>query len=200
MNSLRLAHLPAALAGFLMGLAGTGSGQELPGNNPLVAAAATSGRMLGLGGRITWMQRALDDPRLWLDGQLFVRPLPRLFLEGGWGRATYDVRGQGPDTSYAETRWDLTLGIVLLQGAASGYVPLVWRKVSQRHSWNGDADWTEIGTGAGMLVPLREWLSLKTETNWITPLHAHGDVSLGQGRESDGSHLEFSLSFLAFVK
>lgn len=200
MNSRRTAPLSMVLASLLMGLAETGSGQELPGNKSLAVAPGASGRMLGIGGRITWMQRALDDPRIWLDGQLFLQPLPRLFLEGGWGRATYEVRGQGPDTSYTETRWDLTLGVVLLQGAASGYVPLVWRKVSQRHSWKGDADWTEIGTGVGMLVPLREWLSLKTETNWITPLRAHDDVMLGTGRESDGSHLEFSLSFLAFVK
>jgi hypothetical protein len=200
MTDLHVARTFAILAVALLGSAGTGSGQELPGNNPLVVAASSPGRMLGLGGRITWMQRALDDPRIWIDGQLFVQPLPRLFVEGGWGRATHEVRGQGPDTSWAETRWDLTLGVVLLQGSASGYVPLVWRKVSQRHSWMGEAEWNEIGTGVGMLVPLRDWLSLKTETNWIAPLRAHDDVMRGTGRESDGSHIEFSLSLLAFVK
>lgn len=190
---------PLVFLGLLAVLAESGKSQELPGNNPLVVAAASPGRMLGLGGRMTWMQRPLDDPRVWLDGHLFLQPLPRLFLEGGWGRATRTVRG-GSDTTYSETRWDLTLGVVLLSGAATGYVPLLWRDVSQRHSRFGDASWSEMGTGAGALVPIRDWLSLQSETMWVTALRPHPDVSIGTGRETEDSHLEWSFSFLIFVK
>ncbi len=194
---------PSFLLAVLLAALGLGtavSAQEMPGNLPAAAAATSSARMLGLGGRLTWMQRPLDDPRLWLDGQLFLQPLPRLFLQGGWGRASSEVEGSGSDTSLTETRWDLTLGIVLLQGVASGYVPLRWRKISQRHSWKGDADWTEIGTGIGALVPVRDWFSLQTETTWLSPLHAHDDVALGAGRKTDESHLELSVGFVVFVK
>lgn len=149
---------------------------------------------------MTWMQRALDDPRVWLDGHLFVQPLPRIFLEGGWGKASQSLRGSGSDTTFSETRWDLTLGVVLLSGSATGYVPLLWRHVSQRHSRLGDASWSEMGTGAGALVPIRDWLSLQSETMWVTALRPHPDISIGPGRESEESHLEWSFSFLIFVK
>ena len=146
------------------------------------------------------MQRPLDDPRIWLDGHLFLQPLPRLFLEGGWGKASQSLRGTGSDTTFSETRWDLTLGVVLLTGSATGYVPFLWRNVSQRHSRLGDADWSEMGTGVGALVPIRDWLSLQSETMWVTALHAHPDISIGEGGESEESHLEWSFSFLIFVK
>lgn len=187
-------------ATFVLALAALAASQEMPSSIPIAESGISGGRMLGLGGRITWMQRPLADPRIWLDGHLFLQPLPRLFLEGGWGKADQTIRGSGSDTSFSETRWDLTLGVVLLPGSAMGYVPVLWRKVSQRHSWIGDAEWTEIGTGAGALVPVRDWLSLQTETMWVFPLDAHPDISLGQGRETEGGHLEWSLSFLIFVK
>ena len=200
MNILRTAHALALFSILSLGWTETVSAQEFPGNNPVVVAEAATGRMLGLGGRITWMQRPLDDPRIWLDGHLFLQPLPRLFLEGGWGRASQSLRGTGSDTTFSETRWDLTLGVVLLTGSATGYVPIQWRNVSQRHSRLGDADWSEMGTGVGALVPIRDWLSLQSETMWVTALHAHPDISIGEGGESEESHLEWSFSFLIFVK
>ena len=200
MNILRTAHALALFSILSLGWTETVSAQEFPGNNPVVVAEAATGRMLGLGGRITWMQRPLDDPRIWLDGHLFLQPLPRLFLEGGWGKASQSLRGTGSDTTFSETRWDLTLGVVLLTGSATGYVPFLWRNVSQRHSRLGDADWSEMGTGVGALVPIRDWLSLQSETMWVTALHAHPDISIGEGGESEESHLEWSFSFLIFVK
>jgi len=200
MNTLRTAPVLALLSSLSLGLTESVSAQEFPGNNPVVVAEAATGRMLGLGGRITWMQRPLDDPRIWLDGHLFLQPLPRLFLEGGWGKASQSLRGTGSDTTFSETRWDLTLGVVLLTGSATGYVPFLWRNVSQRHSRLGDADWSEMGTGVGALVPIRDWLSLQSETMWVTALHAHPDISIGEGGESEESHLEWSFSFLIFVK
>lgn len=189
---------------FLLILAVATSGFAQVSPTPMTTSDATLGsaasRMLGLGGRMSLVQRPLDDPRIWIDGHAILQPLPRLFLEGGWGKASQTRRGNGPDTTFSETRWDLALGVVLLQGSASGYVPFLWRKVAQRHSWLGDADWTEIGTGVGALVPIHDWLSLQTETLWVTPLDAHPDVSIGSGRESEESHLELSLSFIAFIK
>ena len=199
-------HILAALT-----LATSGFSQMMP-ESGLSAVAPVEGlagaRMLGLGGRLTWIQRPFQDPRLWIDAHAVLQPLPRIFFEGGWGRASEtrrgnaisDTAGNGADTAVTETRWDLTLGLVVLQGSATGYLPLVWRKVSQRHSWAGDASWTELGAGAGAMVPVRDWLSLQTETVWMWPLHAHDDVLLGMGRKVDGSHLELSLSFVAFLK
>lgn len=196
---MNLRLLPA-LAVSCLAAAATAQQMPSPATESVLESAGSSLGMLGIGGRLAWIQRPLDDPRLWVDAHAIVRPLPRLFLEGGWGKASKTLRGSGPDTTYSETRWDLAVGIVVLQGSASGYVPAVWRKVSQRHSWLGDASWTEIGTGAGALVPIKDWLALQTETLWITPLDPHRDVEAGQGRETDGSHLEFSLSFVAFIK
>jgi hypothetical protein len=159
-----------------------------------------TGKMLGLGGRLTLSQRPMDDPRLWIDAHAILQPLPRLFLEGSWGRASETRRGNGPDTSFSETRWDLTAGVVLLQGAATGYVPLVWRKVTQKNSTTADAKWTEVGFGGGAIVPLHQWLALQTETLWMRPLDPHRDLALASGRESDGSHLELSFSLLAYLK
>ncbi len=183
----------------LMMCASSGFSQLLSAaSDPQTSSVAT--HMLGLGGRLSLVQTPLDDPRLWIDAHAILQPLPRLFVEGGWGKSSQTRRGNGPDTSFSETRWDLTLGAVLLQGSATGYVPFLWRKVSQRHSWLGDADWTEIGMGAGALVPLRDWLSLQTETLWVTALDAHPDIRIGMGRETEENHLELSFSLLAFLK
>jgi len=167
---------------------------------PMATGTVESGRMLGLGGRLALVQRPLDDPRLWLDAHAVLQPLPRLFFGAGWGRASETRRGSGPDTTVSETRWDLSAGIVLLQGSATGYVPFVWRKITQQNSTTADAKWTEIGFGGGAIVPLHEWLALQTETLWMYPLDPHRDLTLGSGRESDGSHLELSFSLLAYLK
>lgn len=163
------------------------------------AQSATNG-MIGLGGRISWMQSPLEDPRAWIDAQAILRPLPRVFLAGGWGLAKEDRRGSAGDTTISETRWDLTLGIVVLQGEATGYIPVTWRHASERHSWYGDSHWTEIGAGAGVLWPLRDWLQLRSEILWSQPTEAHDELKLGPGRQTDGGHLELSLGFLAFVR
>jgi len=193
-------RLPAALAVFCLASGAFAQQMPSPATEAVVASAGSSLGLLGVGGRLAWIQRPLDDPRLWVDAHAILRPLPRLFVEGGWGKASKTLRGSGPDTTFSETRWDVSVGIVVLQGSASGYVPAVWRKVSQRHSWLGDASWTEIGAGAGALVPIKDWLALQTETLWMMPLDPHRDVEVGQGRETDGSHMEFSLSFVAFIK
>lgn len=170
-------------------------GQDV--SNSLPSAA---GRTLGLGGRMSLSQRQFDDPRIWLDAHVVLQPLPRLFFEGSWGRASEARRGEGPDTTYSETRWDITMGVVLLPGTATGYVPVMWRSVTQRNSAYPDASWKEMGTGIGAIVPLHQWLSLQTETMWVWPLRPHADMELGPGRESEGSHFELSLSFLAYIK
>jgi hypothetical protein len=164
------------------------------------STSSSSPGMLGLGGRATWSQQPFGDARSWIDAQAVLRPLPRLFFAGTWGRTERDLRGDGPDTTVSELRWDLTVGMVLLQGAATGYVPLVWSHRSERHSWWGDARWTEIGTGAGVLWPVLEWLQLRGEIDYMHPTEAHDEPSLGPGRQIDGGRLELSLGFLAFVR
>lgn len=188
-------------ATFLVALfASAAVAQQMPGAVFETPAAATGPGLFGLGGRATWAQRPLDEPGLWLDAHAVLQPLPRLLVQGGWGRAKRSVRGGESDTTVSETRWDLSLGVVLLQGSVVGYVPATWRKVSQRHSWLGDASWTEIGAGLGVVAPLKGWLSLQTETLWMSPLDPHRDISAGLGRETDGSHLEMSVSLLVYVK
>jgi len=160
------------------------------------AQAQTAGpQTLGLGGRMAWTQSPLSNPDTWIDAQAVYRPLPRLFLAGGWGMAD-ETRG---DTAVSELRWDLTLGVVVLQGDATGYIPFLWRHVTEDHSWYGDAHWTEIGTGVGALVPMKDWLQLRTEILWSVPTNRHDDPRLGPGQQVDGGHLELSLGFLAFV-
>lgn len=180
---------------FLLALAGSCFAQNAASSLP-----TASGRMLGLGGRIGLAQRQIDNPRVWIDAHAILQPLPRLFFEGGWGRASETRQGNGPDTTISETRWDITTGIVLLQGTATGYVPVMWRSVTQRNSVYPDASWNEMGTGFGGIVPLREWLALQTETMWVWPLRPHADMELGPGRQSEASHFELSLSFLAYIK
>ena len=171
----------------------------LAGAGSIRAQTITNG-MIGLGGRLSWMQSPLGDPRTWIDAQAIVRPLPRVFLAGGWGLAKQDRRGSAGDTTISELRWDLTVGVVVLQGDATGYIPLMWRHASERHSWYGDSRWTEIGAGAGVLWPLRDWLQLRSEVLWSQPTEAHDELLLGPGRQIDGGHLELSLGFLAFVR
>lgn len=173
---------------ILLVLAGTGR------------AESTDNGMIGLGGRLSWMQSPLGDPRTWIDAQAIIRPIPRIFLAGGWGWAKEDRRGSAGDTTISELRWDLTLGIVVLQGDASGYIPLMWRHASERSSWNGGSHWTEIGAGVGVLCPLRDWLQLRSEVLWSQPTEAHDELRLGPGRQVDGGHLELSLGFLAFIR
>ena len=156
--------------------------------------------VLGAGGRISWTQSPLGGARTWVDAQAIVRPLPRLFLAGSWGRSEEDRRGAGPDTSITELRWDLALGVVLLQGSATGYVPLLWRHCSERHSWWGDSRWTEIGTGIGTLWPIRDWLQMRGEILWTLPTRAHDELLLGPDRQVDGSRMELSIGFIAFVR
>ena len=163
------------------------------------AQEASSG-MIGLGGRLSWMQSPLGDSRTWIDAQAILRPLPRMFLAGGWGLAKEDRRGAAGDTTLSELRWDLTVGVVVLQGEATGYIPAMWRHTSEKHSWFGDSHWTEIGTGAGVLWPVRDWLQMRSEILWSQPTEAHNELRLGQDRQLDGGHLELSLGFLAFVR
>jgi hypothetical protein len=165
-----------------------------------IRAQAVSNGMIGLGGRLSWMQSPLEDPRTWIDAQAILRPLPRMFLAGDWGLAKEDRRGAAGDTTLSELRWDLTLGIVVLQGDATGYIPVMWRHTSEKHSWYGDSHWTEIGAGAGALWPLRDWLQLRSEVLWSQPTEAHDELRLGPGQQVDGGHLELSLGFLAFVR
>lgn len=196
-SSTRTTHVRQFLAILL--LCTSAFAQMAPGE-PLPVGGAEMGRALGLGGRLTMIQRPQESPRIWLDAHAILQPLPRMFFAAGWGRATETRRGMGTDTTVGETRWDLTTGIVLLQGSATGYVPFVWRRVTQQNSTTADAKWTEIGFGGGAIVPLREWIALQTETLWMSPLHPHGDLTIGAGRESDGSHLEISFSVLAYLK
>ena len=161
--------------------------------------SATPG-MLGVGGRVTWSQSPLEDSRTWVDAQVLLRPLPRLFLAGTWGMADRDLRGNGADTTISELRWDLTVGVVVLDGQATGYVPFLWRHASERHSWWGDAHWTEIGAGAGVLWPVRDWLQMRSEALWTMPTEPHDELRLGPGRQIDGGHMELSLGFLIFVR
>jgi hypothetical protein len=163
-------------------------------------AQTVANGMLGLGGRMAWMQSPVSDPRTWIDAHAILRPLPRVFLAGGWGLAKEERRGAAGDTTLSELRWDVTLGVVLLQGEATGYIPLMWRHASERHSWYGDSHWTEIGAGAGVLWPLRDWLQLRSEILWSQPTEAHDELRLGPDRLIDGGHLELSLGFLAFVR
>ena len=163
------------------------------------AHAATAG-MLGLGGRLTWIQQAQDDPRTWVDAQILVRPLPRLFLAGSWGWAKESLRGGDADTTLSELRWDLALGVVVLDADVTGYIPLMWRHVGEKNSWNGDANWTELGTGIGVLYPLGTLLQLRSEALWVAPTSAHPELRLGADRSVDGSHLELSLGFLLYVR
>lgn len=154
----------------------------------------------GAGGRVSWILQPMEGPKTWIDLHGLVRPLPRLFLAGGWARSESSRRGNGPDTTAEEMRWDVTAGLVLLQGAADFYLPAVWRHCSQNHSWLGQAKWSEIGTGVGALADLRGNFGLRTEVLWMSPTQAHPDLSLGPGRESDGSHLELSLGFLVYLR
>ncbi len=155
---------------------------------------------LGAGGRLTWSQSPMSDPRLWIDGQVVVRPIPRILLTGTWGRSEESRRGLGMDTTISEMRWDLGVGAVILQGAgADVYIPGIWRHASQRHSRLGDASWTEFGVGLGALAPLKGTFSLRSELMWVSPSSPHRNLLLGPGRESDGSRFELSLGFVAFV-
>lgn len=162
-------------------------------------ARATSTSVLGLGGRLTWIQQPQDDPRTWADAQLVVRPLPRLFLAGSWGWAKENLRGGEADTTISELRWDLALGIVVLDADVTGYIPLLWRHVGEKNSWYGDANWTEIGAGAGVLYPLGTQFQLRSEVLWVSPTSTHAELRLGPDRSVNGGHLELSLGFLLFV-
>lgn len=158
-----------------------------------------SGR-LGAGARLTWSQPPLADARTWIDGHIVVRPIPRIVLSGAWGRSEESRRGLGPDTTISEMRWDLGLGAVILQGAGADlYIPALWRHCSQKHSRAGEASWTEFGTGLGVLAPVHGNFGLRSEILWATPSSPHADLLLGPGRESDGSHLELSLGFVAYL-
>lgn len=155
---------------------------------------------LGAGARISWTQPPLEDARTWIDGHILFRPIPRIVLSAAWGRSEQTRRGLGQDTSIAQMRWDLGAAAVVMQGSGADILlPAIWRHQSQRHSRSGDASWTEFGTGLGALAPLKGNFSLRTELLWITPSSPHPDLLLGPGRESDGSNLELSLGFVAFL-
>lgn len=155
---------------------------------------------LGAGARVTWVQPPMADARTWIDGHVVLRPIPRIVLTGAWGRTEETRRGLGQDTTMAEMRWDLGIGAVILQGAGADlYIPGLWRHSSQKHSRLGEASWTEFGTGLGVLAALKGNFGLRSELLWATPSSPHPDLLLGAGRESDGSHLELSLGFVAYL-
>ncbi len=177
-----------------------GVGPSAPMAPPTATTAVPSlAGIVGAGGRLSWEAETRSDPTLHLDAQLVVRPVPRVFFTGAWGSVERSRTGGGqPDTTVTQTRWELGAAVVAVQGAGSGYIPVVWRSVRERDDRLGDASWTSWGFGLGGLMPISHPIWMRAEGLWVMD-EAHEDPAWGPGRQTERSGLELGLGFLVFL-
>lgn len=174
------------------------SAPEAPPNATSKVAALPG--ILGLGGRLSWEAEPRDEPSVQLDAQLVVRPLPRLFFTGAWGRSERSRGGADvPESTVVQNRWELGAAFVLVQSSGSGYIPLVWRNTRQRDDRLGDASWSSWGFGLGGLFPVCTPVWIRAEGLWMMD-ERHEEPALGAGRETDRNGMELGLGFLVFLR
>lgn len=162
--------------------------------------AAPMAGIIGLGGRLTWAAEPQDQPSLHLDAQAIIRPIPRVFVSGAWGRSERSMGGDSVAlNNVISNRWELGAALVVVQSVGSGYIPLVWRSTHETNNRRGDASWTAWGFGAGGLFPVASPVWVRMEGLWMME-DKHDEPSLGGGYQTERSGMELGLGFLVFLR
>ncbi|MCB9496229.1 MAG: hypothetical protein H6686_05005 [Fibrobacteria bacterium] len=189
------------LAGILVLLASWGgTGPTAPAAPPgATVAAGTLGGVLGAGARLSWESNPRQDLSTRMDLHMVARPVPRLFGTAAWGRSELARGGGGfPESTVVSTRWEIGAAVVVVQGEGSGYLPVVWRRTSEKDDRRGDTRWSSWGLGAGALFPVRHPVWVRAEGLWMMD-DRHEDPVRGVDRALERSGLELGLGFLVFL-
>lgn len=189
----------ATLLSVALSWGGPRASGPLAAPNATPEVAALPG-IIGLGGRLSWEAEPRDEPSVHLDAQLVVRPVPRVFITGAWGRSERSRGGvDAPESTVVSNRWELGAAVVLVQSVGSGYVPVVWRSTHERDDRLGDASWNAWGFGLGGLFPVAAPVWIRTEGLWMME-DRHDEPERGSGRQTDRNGLELGLGFLVFLR
>lgn len=156
--------------------------------------------IIGLGGRLSWEAEPRDEPSVHLDGQLVLRPIPRVFATAAWGRSERSSGGDSvPGNNVVRNRWELGAALVVVQSVGSGYVPVVWRNTHETDDREGDASWTSWGFGVGGLFPVSHPVWIRMEGLWMMEEEHELSVS-GRPEKTERNGLELGLGFLVFLR
>jgi len=168
-----------------------------PGATP---AEPTVPGIIGAGGRLSWEADVRQEPSVHLDAQLVIRPIPRVFLTGAWGRVERSRGGDAvPESTVVQNRWELGAAVVVAQSTGSGYIPIVWRSTRERDDRLVDVSWNSWGFGVGGLYPVSHPVWFRAEGLWMMD-ERHGEPVLGPGRETDRNGMELGFGFLIFLR
>jgi hypothetical protein len=190
--------LPIVLATFVSWGGPSVEGPMRPSSATPEAAPMVG--IIGLGGRLSWEAEPRDEPSVHLDGQLVLRPIPRVFATGAWGRSERSVGGDSTlGNTVVRNRWELGAALVVVQAVGSGYIPVVWRSTHETDDRQGDASWSSWGFGVGGLFPVSHPVWIRMEGLWMME-DEHETPVVGRAYQTERSGMELGVGFLVFLR